>query len=74
MPDDAGVKRYFADYEQFKPRFDRGDTLGQMGYMIAEGVVAVLQHDEAADPRGHARTPRATCRTSSSACCCRASS
>jgi ABC-type branched-subunit amino acid transport system substrate-binding protein len=40
---DAGVKRYFADYAQFKPRFDRGDTLGQMGYTIAEAVVAVLQ-------------------------------
>jgi branched-chain amino acid transport system substrate-binding protein len=40
---DAGVKRYFADYAQFKPRFDRGDTLGQMGYSIAEAVVAVLQ-------------------------------
>jgi hypothetical protein len=41
--DDPGVKRYLADYEQFKPRFDRGDTLGQMGYMIADGMVAVLQ-------------------------------
>jgi branched-chain amino acid transport system substrate-binding protein len=40
---DEGVKRYFADYAKFKPRFDRGDTLGQMGYTIAEGVVAVLQ-------------------------------
>jgi ABC-type branched-subunit amino acid transport system substrate-binding protein len=40
---DAGVKRFFADYAQFKPRFDRGDTLGQMGYTIAEAVVAVLQ-------------------------------
>jgi ABC-type branched-subunit amino acid transport system substrate-binding protein len=41
--DDPGVKRYLADYEKFKPRFDRGDTLGQMGYMIAEAVVATLQ-------------------------------
>lgn len=40
---DAGVKRYLADYEKFKPRFDRGDTLGQMGYMIAEATVATLQ-------------------------------
>jgi branched-chain amino acid transport system substrate-binding protein len=40
---DPGVKRYLADYEKFKPRFDRGDTLGQMGYMIAEAVVATLQ-------------------------------
>jgi hypothetical protein len=41
--DDAGVKKYLADYEQYKPRFDRGDTLGQMGYTIAEGVVEVLK-------------------------------
>jgi branched-chain amino acid transport system substrate-binding protein len=41
--DDPGVKRYLADYQSVKPRFDRGDTLGQMGYMIAEAVVAVLQ-------------------------------
>jgi ABC-type branched-subunit amino acid transport system substrate-binding protein len=40
---DPGVKRYLADYEKFKPRFDRGDTLGQMGYMIAEAVVATLR-------------------------------
>jgi branched-chain amino acid transport system substrate-binding protein len=40
---DAGVKRYLAEHERFKPRFDRGDTLGQMGYTIAEAVVAVLQ-------------------------------
>lgn len=40
---DNGVKRYVADYERFKPRFDRGDTLGQMGYTIAEAAVAVLQ-------------------------------
>jgi branched-chain amino acid transport system substrate-binding protein len=41
--DDPGVKRYLADYEQFKPRFNRGDTLGQMGYTIAEAVVDVLE-------------------------------
>ena len=41
--DDAGVKKYLADYEQFKPRFDRGDTLGQMGYTIADGLVEVLK-------------------------------
>lgn len=39
---DDGVKRYFTDYAKFKPRFDRGDTLGQMGYTIAEAVVTVL--------------------------------
>jgi branched-chain amino acid transport system substrate-binding protein len=41
--EDAGVKRYLADHERFKPRFDRGDTLGQMGYTIAEATVAMLQ-------------------------------
>ena len=38
------MKHYLADYEQFKPRFDRGDSLGQMGYLMADGVVKVLQH------------------------------
>ncbi len=41
---DAGVKQYLADYEKFKPRFDKGDTLGQMGYTIAEATVKVLQN------------------------------
>ena len=40
---DPGVKAYLADYEKFKPRFNQNDTLGQMGYTIAEGVVKVLQ-------------------------------
>jgi len=40
---DPGVKRYVADYEQFKPRFDRHDSLAQMGYLIADGVVKVLE-------------------------------
>jgi ABC-type branched-subunit amino acid transport system substrate-binding protein len=41
--DDAGVKAYLADYEKFKPRFNQNDTLGQMGYTIAEGAVKVLE-------------------------------
>lgn len=49
---DAGIKRYLADYDQFKPRFDRGDTLGQMGYLIGEATVAVLQAMKA--PTGEA--------------------
>ncbi len=40
---DAGVKAYLADHDKFKPRFDKNDTLGQMGYTIAEGVVKVLE-------------------------------
>jgi ABC-type branched-subunit amino acid transport system substrate-binding protein len=40
---DPGVKAYLADYAKFKPRFSEGDTLGQMGYTIAEAVVHLLQ-------------------------------
>jgi ABC-type branched-subunit amino acid transport system substrate-binding protein len=40
---DAGVKTYLADYEKFKPRFNQNDTLAQMGYTIADGVVKVLE-------------------------------
>ncbi len=40
---DPGVKAYDADYDRFKPRFERGDTLGQMGYTIGEAAVHVLQ-------------------------------
>ena len=40
---DPGVKAYEADYDRFKPRFQRGDTLGQMGYTIGEAAIYVLQ-------------------------------
>jgi len=40
---DPGVKQYVADYEKFKPRFDRQDSLAQMGYLMADGVVKVLE-------------------------------
>src|SRR5262249_6826788 len=40
---DAGVKAYLADYEKFKPRFNQNDTLGQMGYTIADAVVKLLE-------------------------------
>lgn len=40
---DPGVKAYLADYEKFKPRFNQNDTLGQMGYTIADAVVKILQ-------------------------------
>ena len=40
---DPGVKQYVADYERFKPRFDRHDSLAQMGYLMADGVVKVLE-------------------------------
>jgi branched-chain amino acid transport system substrate-binding protein len=40
---DPGVKQYLADHERFKPRFDKSDSLGQMGYLIADAMVKVLQ-------------------------------
>src|SRR5262249_22599664 len=40
---DAGVKAYLADYEKCKPRFNQNDTLGQMGYTIADAVVKLLE-------------------------------
>jgi len=40
---DPGVKQYVGDYERHKPRFDRNDSLAQMGYLMADGVVKVLE-------------------------------
>jgi ABC-type branched-subunit amino acid transport system substrate-binding protein len=40
---DPGVKQYLSDYERFKPRFDKNDSLAQMGYLMADGVVKVLE-------------------------------
>jgi ABC-type branched-subunit amino acid transport system substrate-binding protein len=40
---DPGVKQYLADYERFKPRFDKNDSLAQMGYLMADAVVKVLE-------------------------------
>ncbi len=36
------MKAYVADYDRLKPRFERGDTLGQMGYTIGEATIHVL--------------------------------
>ena len=44
---DPGVKQYLADYERFKPRFDKNDSLAQMGYLMADGVVKLLEQMEA---------------------------
>jgi ABC-type branched-subunit amino acid transport system substrate-binding protein len=44
---DAGVKEYLADYDKFKPRFDKSDSLAQMGYLMADGVVKVLEQMKA---------------------------
>jgi branched-chain amino acid transport system substrate-binding protein len=41
---DPGVKEYLADYEQFKPRFDKNDSLAQMGYLMGDATVQVLEH------------------------------
>jgi len=40
---DPGVKQYLADHERFKPRFDKNDSLAQMGYLMADAVVKVLE-------------------------------
>ena len=41
--DDAGVKRYLADHASAKPRFDRTDSQGQVGYLTGEALVRVLE-------------------------------
>lgn len=41
--DDAGVKRYLADHAAAKPRFDRTDSQGQVGYLTGEALVRVLE-------------------------------
>lgn len=40
---DKGVQQYLADYDQFKPRFDKNDSLAQMGYLMADATVKVLE-------------------------------
>jgi len=44
---DPGVKQYLADYEKFKPRFDKHDSLAQMGYLMADAAVKVLEQMKA---------------------------
>ena len=41
--DDPSVQRYLADYDAARPRFDRGDTTGQIGYVTGEALVRVLE-------------------------------
>ena len=40
---DPGVRQYLADHERFKPRFDRYDSLGQMGYLMGDAAIRVLE-------------------------------
>ncbi len=40
---DPGVQQYLADYERFKPRFDKNDSLAQMGYLMGDAAVNVLE-------------------------------
>jgi branched-chain amino acid transport system substrate-binding protein len=40
---DPGVRQYVSDHERLKPRFNVNDSLGQMGYLMADGVVEVLK-------------------------------
>src|SRR5262245_20987690 len=44
---DAGVKQYLADYERFKPRFDKNDSLAQMGYLMGDAAVKVMERMKA---------------------------
>lgn len=41
--DDAGVKRYLADHATVKPRFDKTDSQGQVGYLTGEALVRILE-------------------------------
>jgi len=41
---DPGVLRYLADHERFKPKFEKWDSLGQMGYLTGEALVWTLQN------------------------------
>lgn len=41
--DDAGVRRYLADHASVRPRFDKTDTQGQIGYVTGEALVRVLE-------------------------------
>lgn len=41
--DDAGVKRYLVDHAAAKPRFDKTDSQGQVGYLTGEALVRVLE-------------------------------
>jgi len=41
---DPGVQRYLADHDRFKPKFDKWDSLGQMGHLTGEALVWTLQN------------------------------
>lgn len=40
---DAAVRKYLADHEAAHPRFDKGDSMGQVGYITGEALVRVLE-------------------------------
>lgn len=40
---DPGVRRYLADHDAARPRFEKDDAMGQMGYLTAEALVHVLE-------------------------------
>jgi ABC-type branched-subunit amino acid transport system substrate-binding protein len=41
--EDPGVIRYLADYEAVRPRFDKGDSMGLVGYLTGEALIRVLE-------------------------------
>lgn len=41
--DDPGVRKYVADYDAARPRFEKGDSNGQLGYLTGEALIRVLE-------------------------------
>jgi ABC-type branched-subunit amino acid transport system substrate-binding protein len=41
--EDAAVKRFLADHAAAKPRFDKTDSQGQVGYVTGEALIRVLE-------------------------------
>lgn len=40
---DVAVRKYLADYEAARPRFDKDDSMGQVGYVTGEALIRVLE-------------------------------
>lgn len=40
---DTGVRRYLADHASARPRFDKSDSQGQIGYVTGDALVRVLE-------------------------------
>ena len=40
---DAAVRKYLADFDAARPRFDKSDSMGQVGYITGEALIRVLE-------------------------------